>query len=185
MKIYQHSKLQHLFLVIFCAGMSLQSFSQDNKESNEQDDKQPSQFWKHVRFGGGIGFNFGDRFFSGTLAPSAIYDVNDQLSLGLGLSGTYNKQRNIFSSTILGGSVISLFEPIQQIQASGELEYLNVNQSFSDSATNDRIYWVPALFIGVGYRTKNITFGIRYDVLYNKDKSINLEPWAPFVRVFF
>ena len=57
-------------------------------------EKQKSNFWSHVRFGGGIGLSFGDGFFSGTLAPSAVYDVNKKISVGLGLNGTYNKQKN-------------------------------------------------------------------------------------------
>ena len=56
--------------------------------------EQKSPFWSHVRLGGGIGLSFGSEFFSGTLAPSAIYDFNDKFSMGLGLSGTYNTSTN-------------------------------------------------------------------------------------------
>ena len=55
-----------------------------------------NDFWQNVRFGGGIGLSFGDNFFSGTLAPSAIYQFNEQFALGLGLTGTYNEQKDIF-----------------------------------------------------------------------------------------
>ena len=41
------------------------------------------------------------------------------------------------------------------------------------------------LFIGAGYRSGNVTFGIRYDVLYDEKKSIYADAWVPFVRVFF
>jgi len=67
-----------------------------------------NNFWKQVRFGGGIGLSFGDGFFSGTLSPSAIYEFNDQLALGLGLNGTYNSRKNQYKSTIFGGSIIGL-----------------------------------------------------------------------------
>ena len=177
MKICKLSKLKHVLLLTLVIGFSLQSFSQE--------DTQKSEFWKHVRFGGAVGLNFGDRFFSATLAPSAIYDFNNQFSLGVGLNGTYNKQRDVFKSTILGASIISLYNPVNQLQVSGEFEYLNVNQKFDNNALQDRNYWVPALYMGLGYSTNNITLGIRYDVLYDRDKSINLDPWAPFIRVFF
>jgi len=54
------------FLVIFLIIFDLSvSFSQEDSNSN---------FWNNVSFGGGIGLNFSDGFFSGTLAPQAIYN---------------------------------------------------------------------------------------------------------------
>ncbi len=161
-----------LFLIF-----SIVSFSQTQDK--------PNDFWEHVRFGGGLGLSFGDGFFSGTIAPSAIYQFNPDFALGLGLNGTYNSLKNTYNSTIFGASVISLYNPIPEIQLSGEFEELNVNRTFDDNAFEDQNYWYPALFLGVGYRSNNITLGIRYDVLYDRDKRIYADPWAPFVRVFF
>ncbi len=145
-----------------------------------------TSFWDHVRFGGGIGLSFGDSFFSGTLAPSAIYDVNDQLSMGVGLNGTYNSLKNTYNSTIIGGSLLTLFNVIPEIQLSAEFEELNVTRNFeSDLNIEDQNYWYPALFLGGGYRTQNITIGIRYDVLYDEGKSVYANAWAPFFRVYF
>ncbi|HLT32931.1 MAG TPA: hypothetical protein VKZ98_03995 [Aquaticitalea sp.] len=145
-----------------------------------------SDFWRPVRFGGGIGISFGDGFFSGTLAPSAIYEFNDQFALGVGLNGTYNSRKNFYRSTIFGGSVLGLFNPIQEIQLSAEFEELNVHRNWEDDlGIEDQNYWYPALFIGIGYRTQHVTIGIRYDVLYDEDKSIYADPWIPFVRVYF
>src|SRR5690606_18800303 len=67
----------------------------------------PADFWSKVRYGGGLGMSFGDGFFSGTLAPSAIYQLDEVWAFGLGLSGTYNKQNHRYQSTILGGSLLS------------------------------------------------------------------------------
>lgn len=145
-----------------------------------------TDFWNHVRFGGGIGLSFGDGFFSGTLAPSAIYEFNDQFALGVGLNGTYNSLKNTYKSTVFGGSVLGLFSPIREIQLSAEFEELNVHRNWEDRLQiEDQNYWYPALFIGAGYRAQNVTIGIRYDVLYDKDKSIYADAWAPFVRVYF
>lgn len=147
---------------------------------------QSNDFWKHVRFGGGIGLSFGDGFFSGTLAPSAIYEFNPQFALGVGLNGTYNSRKNFYKSTIFGGSFLGLYNPIQEIQLSAEFEELNVNRKWeSHLLIADENYWYPALFVGAGYRTRNVTIGIRYDVLYDKGKSIYADPWMPFVRVYF
>ncbi|WP_299222980.1 alpha-ketoglutarate decarboxylase [uncultured Psychroserpens sp.] len=150
-----------------------------------QVDNSANNFWDHVRYGGALGLSFGDGFFSGTIAPSAIYEFNSKFAVGVGLNGTYNKQDDFFRSTIIGASTIGLFNPIPELQLSAEFEQLNVNRKFDDAAFEDDNYWYPALFVGLGYGNGNVTFGIRYDVLYNRNKSIYADPWIPFVRVFF
>lgn len=173
-------KILTLFLV-FSVFFTTLSFSQDNLPN------QKSNFWKHVRFGGGFGLSTGSNFFSATLAPNAIYQFNSQLGLGIGLNATYNRQKNAYKSTIFGGSVIGIYNPINEIQLSSEFEALNVNRKFEGNLSNleDDNYLYPALFLGAGYRTNNVTFGIRYDVLYDEDKSIYANAWMPFVRVLF
>ena len=52
-----------------------------------------------------------------------------------------------------------------------------------DTLTNNYNY--PALYIGLAYRTRNISIGGRFDLLYNKDESIYSSPFTPFIRVFF
>lgn len=153
----------------------------------QQHEKSPaSDFWNHVRFGGGIGLSFGDGFFSGTLAPSAIYQFNKQFALGVGLSGTYNSQKYFYKSTIIGGSIIGLYNPINELQISAEFEENNVSIDW-DNRTGfaNENYWYPALFIGAGYHSRNVTIGIKFDVLYDKSKSTYADPWMPFVRVYF
>ncbi|GAA4800520.1 alpha-ketoglutarate decarboxylase [Litoribaculum gwangyangense] len=145
-----------------------------------------SNFWNQVRYGGGVGLNFGDGFFSATLAPSAIYEFNNYFALGLGLNATFNNQKSVYKSTILGGSLISLFNVIPELQLSAEFEELNVNRRYNVNLNiPDDNYWSPALFLGAGYRSGNITFGVRYDVLFDRERSIYLDPWAPFMRFYF
>lgn len=169
-----------IVFIILCSTISVPIFSQN------ETDTVTSDFWKHVRVGGGIGLSFNNGFFSGTLAPSAIYDFNDQFSMGIGVNATFNKLKNRYKSTILGGSLIGLYNPIRELQISGEFEELNVHRTYEAvlNLKDDR-YWYPALFLGVGYRSNNFTIGMRYDVLYDRDKSIYADPWAPFVRVYF
>lgn len=150
-----------------------------------QDDKQKSDFWKHVRFGGGIGLNTGNNVFSATLAPSAVYDFNSNFSLGLGLNGSYFSRKNLVKSTILGGSIISLYSPARSIQVSGEFEQNHVSRNFNNINTPNDSFWIPAFFVGAGYRAQNVTIGVRYDLLYDETKSISANAWAPFIRVFF
>jgi hypothetical protein len=146
----------------------------------------PSPFWSKVRFGGGIGLSFGNGFFSGTLAPSAIYEFDNRFAMGVGLNGTYNSEKNTYTSTILGGSIISMYNVIPEIQLSAEFEELNVSRKYdSRLALEDENYWYPALFVGAGFRTNNVTVGIRYDLLYDEERSIYGNAWMPFFRVFF
>lgn len=165
-----------LFLILFSSNFLMLN-AQESQDS----------FWKNVRFGGGLGLSFGNGFFSGTIAPSAIYEFNNQFAAGIGLNATYAKRKNWYKSTILGASVITLFNPIEEIQLSAEFEELNVNRDFDENfvTNSDDNYWYPALYLGVGYRTRNVTIGIRYDVLYDEDKSIFADPWMPFFRVYF
>lgn len=86
----------------------------------------------------------------------------------------------------MGANLIGLYNVINELQLSAEFEELNVNRKYDNNLnlTNDN-YWIPALYFGVGYKQGNITFGIRYDVLHDEDKSIYIDPWAPFVRFYF
>ena len=109
--------------------------------------KTKSAFWERVQFGGGLGLGFGTGFTNITVAPSAIYNFNEYFAAGLGVQYSYVKQRNFYQSNIYGGSVIGLFNPIEQIQLSTELEQLRVNTSydaFYGGFTDD--FWNTALF---------------------------------------
>jgi hypothetical protein len=156
------------------------SFSQDLTASS-------NSFWRNVQFGGGLGLNFGNGFFSGAIAPNALYRFNPYVATGVGLNFQYSEQSDVFKSTVLGASAIGLFNPYRELQISTEFEQLHVNRNFDENFVEnaDDQYWYPALFLGIGYASGNVTFGIRYDVLYNRNKSIQNEAWMPFVRFWF
>ncbi|MBP1838424.1 hypothetical protein [Formosa algae] len=148
---------------------------------------QNSSFSDNVKFGGGIGLGFSNDFFSGTIEPAALYQFNSQFALGVGLNFTYNSQKDFYKSTIIGGTLTGLYTPISNIQLSGEFQQLHVNRTYDNDRIfyDDEKYWFPALLLGVGYQTNNVTIGVRYDVLYDDDKSIYGSPWSPFIRVYF
>lgn len=153
--------------------------------------QQKTDFWKNVRYGGGLGLSFGDGYFSGSISPSAIYQFNNQFAAGLAVTYSYAKEKNIHESTYWGPSIIGIFNPIEQLQISAELEEFNIIRHYEDNVVyngrflDDENYWNTALFLGLGYRTQNITVGIRYDVLYKERKSIYADAWMPFIRVYF
>jgi len=169
--------------VFFILFQTITAFGQNSTTGMQSD------FWKKVQIGGGLGLNFGSGFTDVTVAPSAIYNFNEYVAAGVGLQGSYVRVRNNYESYIYGGSLIGIFNPFEQIQVSAELEQLRVNTNFYESGflskdENDN-FWNTALYLGLGYRTENVTVGIRYNVLYNANKSVYSEPFMPFVRVYF
>jgi hypothetical protein len=146
----------------------------------------PSNFWRNVQFGGGIGLGFGSGYTNVFVAPSAIYTVNPIVAVGLGIQFGYESQKNYYSSFLYGGSVIGLVNPIPQIQLSAELEETNSITDYHNFGGNSSDnYWNTALYLGAGYRTGNVTVGVRYDVLNNDNYNYVSSGFMPFVRVYF
>ena len=146
--------------------------------------KSKSEFWKKVTFMPSIGLGFGNGSTNISVAPAAVYNVNKYYSVGMGLQYSYLKQRNVFSSSTYGASLIAIANPIKEIQISAELEQLiaNVKNEVSGIKTN---FPNTALFLGLGYRLGNSVFGARYNVLFKKDKGVYGDAFMPFVRIAF
>lgn len=138
---------------------------------------------QRVHFGGTLGLSFGSGFTNIVVAPSVIYDVNQYFSAGAGVQGSYVSYKNNFESYIYGASIIALVNPIEQIQLSTELEQLRVNTTYDDNFKDN--FWNTALFLGAGYRTNNVTVGIRYNVLFKESNNVYNEAFMPFIRVYF
>lgn len=160
---------------------SLVSFAQEQTATP----KVKSDFWKKVQFGGGIGLSIGSGYTDIALAPSAIYNFNRYVAFGLGTQYAYVNQKNYYTSHLYGGSIIGLFNPIEEIQLSAELEQLRVNVDFEGSNGYSQDFWNTGLFLGVGYRTGNVTLGVRFNVLYDTNDNVYSEAFMPFIRVYF
>lgn len=145
--------------------------------------KQPSNFWKNVQFGGGFGLNFSSGYTDVFLAPSAIYNLNPIIALGAGLNLNYVSSKNYYSSSVYGISSIVLINPIPEIQLSVVLNESRVNYQEKDFGNFSENYWDTSLILGAGYRTGNVTIGIGYNVLQN-DRYAS-DPFVPFVRAYF
>jgi long-subunit fatty acid transport protein len=157
------------FLLLFCLFVSSIGFSQKN------------DFWKNVRFGGGLSLGFGSQTTIG-VAPSAIYDFDNGFSLGAGFNYTY-RETGDFSTNVYGGSIISLYQiPNIGIQLSGEFEQSFAKQTTSIGTINTNF---PALYLGAAYNKGRFAFGFRYDVLYDSTKSIYASAFSPIVRFYF
>ncbi len=137
------------------------------------------------QFGGGLGLSFGRDAFQIGIAPSALYRVNEYLGVGAGLNYTHAKF-NDYKLNAFGGSLLGLFTPVPFLQVSAEFEELHVNRTFSfPTGVAEDSYWVPALYLGLGYSTGPVAFGVRFDVLHDSNRSLYADPWSPFIRVYF
>lgn len=184
MKCINYSKAILMFIMILLNSNLKAQIIDDPANSNSNTPK--SEFWKKVSFGGGIGLNIGSGFTNISVSPAAIYNINPYFSAGVGLQGSYVSLRNEFNSIIYGGSIIGLANPVQMIQLSAELEQVRLNTTVIAFPTDYKENaWNTALFIGAGYRTRNITIGVRYNVLHNENSFLYSDPFMPFVRIFF
>ena len=144
-----------------------------------------SSFWDNVQIGGGLGLGFGSGYTNIAVAPSAIYNINQFVSVGAGLQYSYLKQQDFYNSSLYGGSLIGLFNPIQQVQLSVELEELRANVKWDGYNSYSNNFWNTGLFLGAGYHLDNVTIGARYNVLFQEDKGVYGDALIPFVRVYF
>ncbi len=176
------SPLKKLVLLLI-AFFSIQSFAQNQNSTS----KSSSYFWKNLEFGGAFGLNIGSDFTNIIIAPSAIYPVNDYFSTGVGLQGSFVSSREEYSSAIYGGSLIEIFNPVEAIQISLELEQLRVNRTYSNEGKNNihDNFWNTGLLLGAGYRSNNVTIGMRYNLLYKKTDFVYNTALTPFIRVYF
>lgn len=175
--INRYSLKKRLILCLFFTALCGLGYSQQSQRN--------SDFWNRVHFGGNLGLGFGNNSFNASISPSAIYKATQQLGIGAGLNFNYAKFRDA-KLLAYGGSVISLYNPIPALQISAELEQLRVNRELElEAGKLEENYWSPALFLGIGYGNRNVTIGVRYDVLHDPVKSIYANALMPFVRVYF
>jgi len=175
-------KVTVVLLLFFSIAISHTVAAQDKPLPKAKTD----DFWDHVQFGGGFGVSAGNDFTDITVAPSAIYNFDDHFALGLGLQYSHLKQRNYYNSNVVGGSIIGLFNPIEEIQLSLEVEEIHVNSTYTDFYDNiKKSFWNTGLYVGGGYRADNVTIGARFNLLFDKNKDIYGDAFMPFIRVYF
>ncbi|QLE00887.1 alpha-ketoglutarate decarboxylase [Galbibacter sp. BG1] len=180
MHIYNKCCFKKYIVLLFVLGITHFAQAQVNAYN------QKSDFWSKVRYGGAFGLSVGSDFFSATVSPSAIYQINPKFATGVGIDFTY-ANAEFYTATVIGGSVMTFYNPFRQLQLSAEFEELKVYRSLDRVGGPDlkEEYWYPALFLGIGYSTGPVTIGIQADVLYDEDKSIYSTPFMPFVRFYF
>jgi len=174
------AKLVFILFTVFFYENVIAQYSQPQQSRNP--------FWEKVQFGGGLGMSFGSGYTDISIAPSAIYNVNQYLAVGLGLQGSYVSSKNYYSSGIYGVSFLTYINPIPEIQFSINLNESYVNnhyESYYGQPGYTDNFWNTALFLGAGYRTGNVTIGIAYNVLFDENDNVYGDALMPFVRAYF
>ena len=165
------------YLFIFSLLISLSVFAQISKNT--------SDFSDNIRYGGGFNVGFGNSLTTISVSPSAIYDISNEFSAGLGLTYVYLKDKSTYNNTthLYGGSILAFYKPINYLQLSTELEELKIDRNiYSDNYSK----WQTALYVGFEYVTGNVAVGLRYDLLFDETKNVT-QPSAltPVVRFYF
>lgn len=158
----------------------------DINAQNKQADstRSKSSFFEDVDFGGGIQLSFGNGYTAIGVSPSAVYGFSDQWASGVSVTYLYvNENLYNFDYNIYGASTLVLYNPIEELQLNTEFEMLNVHQKNGEQKNQ---YWVPAWYVGAGYAiSKRGTIGLRYDILFDKDKSVYRDALTPYVKFYF
>jgi hypothetical protein len=183
MKKYSFSLLSKSILIVIVL-----FFSENVIAQYQQSPQSRSPFWSNVQFGGGLGLSFGSGYTDISVAPSAIYNVNPYLGVGLGLQASYASSKGYYNSGIYGASILTYINPIPEIQLSINLNESYVNNHYNSyngfNGYTDQ-FWNTALFLGAGYRTGNVTVGLAYNVLFDINDNVYGDALMPFVRAYF
>ncbi len=135
-----------------------------------------------------LGLGFGLNFVGGTslsLSPNLTYKINDKMAAGAGLLFNYNAVKNLQTTTTVGANVLYFYTPIEKLITTAEFAEMYVNRDLKFSGIKDN-FWDTALFVGAGYQiTPKISAGAKYNLLYNKNKSVYSSPFVPFVNISF
>lgn len=142
------------------------------------------QFEGYWTFGGSLGLSFWNGGTDILIGPKAYYNFSPKFLSGFGLTYIYSEHNTYnydYHSNSFGGSVMIAYRPFPFIQVSTEYEGLQTNYSgyYSDE------YFLSALYLGISYVTGPVSFGLRYDLLYDENKSVYGAALSPVVGFYF
>ncbi len=143
-------------------------------------------------YGGNIGMSFWNGGTDILIAPKAYYHISPKFLTGIGVTYIYSdgdyltngiggiKYHNYHSNSF-GGGISALYRPIPFLQLSAEYEGLQTEWR----GVVDDSYWNNAIYLGASFVTGHFSFGFRYDVLYDSNKSVYGDAWQPFIGFYF
>ena len=154
---------------------------QNTTQSRSQ---QQYDYQRHWSFGGWLSMSFWNGGTDLLIAPKAYYHVSPKFLTGFGVTYIYSDSDDDFfsyHSNSIGGSVMVGARPVPMLQISAEYEGLNTTRSGAFPDT----YWNNALYLGASFVSGVVSFGVRYDVLYDSGTSAFGSPWTPVIGFYF
>ena len=169
--------------------------SEKPKEEAKNTQKQKTYTYKRSwSFGGNLGLSFWNGGTDILIAPKAYYNVSPMFLTGFGLTYIYSGYKDDFgkyNQNSFGPSIMAAFRPIPSFQLSAEYEGLQTNgtNTFytlgSNDIKNDYSFWNNAFYLGASFVSRSVSFGIRYDILYEANRSAYSSAWSPFIGFYF
>ena len=156
---------------------------QEQNSTQSQSQRQPD-YQRHWSFGGWFSMSFWNAGTDLLIAPKAYYHVSPKFLTGFGVTYIYSDSNDEFfsyHSNSIGGSLMVGARPVPMLQISAEYEGLNTTRSGAFADT----YWNNALYLGASFVSGVVSFGVRYDVLYDSGTSAFGSPWTPFIGFYF
>ena len=154
--------------------------------------KKVYQYQPSWSFGGNIGLSFWNGGTDILIAPKAYYNVSPKFLTGFGITYIYSSaednRSNKYSQNSFGPSVMVAVRPVPMFQLSAEYEGLQTNGSYRSSVDigdYDYSYWNNALYLGASFVSRNVSFGVRYDLLYDTTRSVYSSAWSPVIGFYF
>jgi len=146
-------------------------------------------------FGGNLGLSFWNGGTDIFIAPKAYYHLSPQFITGIGVTYIYSdgeywtneiggSRYFNYHSNSFGGSASVLYRPIPFLQFSAEYEGLQTEWRGGENF-NDESYFNNAIYLGASFVSGHFSFGVRYDVLYDENKSVYGSDWTPFIGIYF
>ncbi|MCH8555371.1 MAG: hypothetical protein LAT76_09445 [Schleiferiaceae bacterium] len=163
-----------------------------DKAGDKKTDKD-SNFWNNLQYGGIFGAALGNVTFI-EASPRVFANITEKDVLGIGSTYIYYNLRalNNFSNSIYGGQVFYSRVITETFFLHTEMEMLNLlpaNQ-FNLAPEVRQREWAPGFYLGGGIRRKIDGMGFLYfyglyNLLYDKNLSIQPSPWLIRVGVAF
>ncbi|SNR73671.1 hypothetical protein SAMN06265371_110115 [Lutibacter agarilyticus] len=187
-----HYKNTLFLLLLFIFGTV---YSQDIASSNEnyfsnkttattENLQLNGDYQKKWSFGGSVGLSFWNNGTDILIAPKAFYNISPIVITGVGLTYIYSDYKTSFytyKSNSYGGSIFFAARPIEFIQISAEYEGLQTSRR----GNFDEDYWNNSIYLGLSFVSGPVSFGVRYDVLFDSDRSPYSSAINPVIGFYF
>ncbi len=180
--------MKKIFFVLLLIGFVFQVNAQYVPDEDEREKKKSStSFTDKLYYGGTLGLQIGTNITYIEVSPLVGYELNDDASVGAGLSYIYVDFKNLgfnrnidFNTSVYGGRVFGRYRVFDRIFAHSEIELLNM-EYFSNTEQDFVREWVPGFYVGGGaYQDVDSRSGLNIvilvNLLYDENRSIYSSP---------